>query len=380
MVLSSIIPEVILVIVSKNSLLLFATGWLLLAVFLLPGQASATATPVTITTASFSTDTFPLFNNDITVSKAHLAWLVAKEEVGMQTTIRYIASRNGSTGTLTALMIKTDSANGAIDTATTSSALDTELDNLRDITGSFHDETQVQMTAVHGDPVELRAVVQSTVADSREVQLLGARYWQIRETVELADFDQRVAQLEATLTTLSENGNEITPAQEKLNEIVTMRTDLAAALRARDDTGIEQAYKEIHATSIGYAQLVRNVRDTASADARLGDTLDRSAGVLIQSGILNADLKHNGMNTTGPDHLVALGKTQLVVARNQIRTGNGTGAQLALSDLRETILSLRDSYRDLLVSDDLPQSSAQSILSVAQSLDIIASRLGTYEK
>ena len=106
-------------IVSKNSLLLFATSWLLLAVFLLPGQVSAIANPVTITTASFSSDTFPLFNDDITVSKAHLAWLVAKEEVGMQTTIRYIAARNGSTGMLTTLMIKTDNANGAINGATT---------------------------------------------------------------------------------------------------------------------------------------------------------------------------------------------------------------------------------------------------------------------
>jgi hypothetical protein len=116
----------------------------------------------------------------------------------------------------------------------------------------------------------------------------------------------------------------------------------------------------------------------ASADARLSDTLDRSAAALTRSGILNTDLKHNGMNTTGTDRLVAFGKTQLGVARTQITAGNGTGAQLALSELRETILSLRDSYRDLLVSDDLPPSSAQSILSVARSLDIIASQLGAF--
>jgi len=366
------------VIVSKNSLLLFATSWLLLAVFLLPGQVSAIANPVTITTASFSSDTFPLFNDDITVSKAHLAWLVAKEEVGMQTTIRYIAARNGSTGMLTTLMIKTDNANGAINGATTSSALDMELDDLRAITGSFRDETEVQMKAVHGNPVELRALVQSAVTESREVQLLGARYWQIRETAELTDFDQRVAQLEATLATLPEKGNTMSTAQEKLGEIVSMRTGLAIALEARDDTGIEQAHKEIHTTSIELAQVIRNLRDMASADARLSDTLDRSAAALTRSGILNADLKHNGINTTGTDHLVAFGKTQLGVARTRITAGNGTGAQLALSEVRETIISLRDSYRDLLVSDDLPQSSAENVLSVARSLDIIASQLGAF--
>jgi hypothetical protein len=368
------------VIVSKNSLLLFVTSWLLLAVFLLPSPASAMARPVTITTASVSADTFPLFNDDITVSKAHLAWLVAKEEVGMQTTIRYIASRNGSTGTLTTLMIKTDSANGAINAAATSFVLDKELDDLRDITGSFHKETDVQMKAVHGDPVELRILVQSAVADSREIQLLGARYWQIRETAELSDFDQRLAQLEATLATLPENGNAMSTAEEKLGEIISMRTGLAIALEARDDTGIEQAHKEIHTISIELAQVIRNLRDMASTDARLSDTLDRSAAVFTRSGILNTELKHNGIKTTGPDYLVALGKTQLGVARNQITAGNGTRAQLALSELRKTTISLRDSYRDFLVSDDLPQSSAQSILSVAQSLDITASQLGAFSK
>jgi hypothetical protein len=363
------------VTVSKNSLLLFATSWLLLAVFLLPAHASAITNQGTITTAPSSSDTFPLFNNDITVSKAHLAWLVAKEEVGMQTTIRYIAVRNGSTGTLTTLMIKTDNANGAINAAATGSALDKELDDLRDITGSFHDETEVQMKAVHGDPVELRTLVQSAVADSSEVQLLGARYWQIRQSAELADFDQRVKHLEGILVTLPGNGNAESTAQEKLSEIVTMRTGLAIALEARDDNGIELAHKEIHTTSIEYAQIIRNLRDMASVDARLGDTLDQSAAVLTRSGILNTDLKHKGVNTTGPDLLVALGKTQLGTVRNAIGAGNGTGAQPALSEVRETEIRLRDSYRDLLVSQDLPQNSSESVLSVVRSLDITASRL-----
>ena len=40
------------------------------------------------------------------------------------------------------------------------------------------------------------------------------------------------------------------PAQEKLAEIAAMRDSLADALRARDNTGIEQARETIHAASI----------------------------------------------------------------------------------------------------------------------------------
>ena len=49
------------------------------------------------------TGTFPLFCDQIGIRQAHIAWLAAKEDTGMQATMRDLASVNGSTGTLSSI-------------------------------------------------------------------------------------------------------------------------------------------------------------------------------------------------------------------------------------------------------------------------------------
>ena len=69
---------------------------------------------------------------------------------------------------------------------------------------------------------------------------------------------------------------------------------------------------------------------------------------------------------------------QIRQVRDQIQGGNLTGAQSELPAVRETLQTLRDSYRDLLEGQDLPQQRAQDVLSVARSLDTTAARLGAF--
>jgi hypothetical protein len=363
----------------KKSILLFVSCWLFLAVISLPsGASAASASGSQVSEAGTgSSDTFPLMENPFTVQQAHLAYFAVKEEVGMQATIRYIASRNGSTGTLSTLMEKTGTSARDISSAGSDEALNTELENLRDITRSFREETDLQMKAVNGNPDELRANVQSAVEGSSDLQVLLDRFWQVRENTELADFDQRVTRAQETLGTLLENGHEITAAQEKLEEIITMRTELATAIRTRNNAGIELAHKKMHATSIEYAQIISNLRSTVSTDTRLGQTIDQGIGVMTRAGMVNANLNHSGIDTTRAEELVVQGKTQILLAQNLSRNSDGEGARASLSEFRNTLKALRDTYRGILVNEDLPQATAQGVLSVAQSLDVTAAQIGT---
>ena len=360
----------------KKSMFLFVSCWLLLAVISLPSGASAASGPQVSEAGTGSSDTFPIMENPFAVRQAHLAYLAVKETVGMQATIRYIASRNGSTGTLSILMVKTDASVLAISSAGSDTVLDSELENLRGITRLFHGETDLQMNAINGHPDELRAKVQSAVEGSSELQLLLDKYWQVRENTELADFDLRMIRVQETLGTLLENGHEITPAQEKLEEIVTMRTELATALRARNNAGIELAHKKIHATSIEYAQIIRNLRVEASMDTRLGQTIDQGIGILTRSGMINANLNHSGIDTTRAEELVMKGKTQILAVQNLFHDGDVAGARASLSEFQNTLIALRDIYRGILVEEDLPRATAQGVLSVAQSLDVTAAQIG----
>jgi hypothetical protein len=362
---------------SRLSLFLVISCWLLLAVIFVPSGASAASDPQATDGGIVSSDTFPIMENPFVVRQAHLAYLAVKEEVGMEETIRYIASRNGSTGTLSALMLKTDTSVAAISSAGSDTVLDSELDTLRDITSRFRRETDLQTMATNGNPDDLRAKVQSAVDGSRELQVLLDKYWQVREKTELADFDQRVTRAQETLGTLSENGHEITPAQEKLTEIIIMRTELATALRTRNNAGIELARRKIHATSIDYARMICSLKSTAPTDRQLEQMIDQGIGVMTRSGMVNANLNQSGIDTTRADELVSRGKTQILAARNLSRNRDTDGARALLAEFENTLKDLRDTYRGILVKEDLPQATAQGVLSVAQSLDVTAAQAGS---
>jgi hypothetical protein len=365
------------IMLDKKSLFLFVSCWLLLAVTFLPSGASA-ASGLPVTDAINGTsDTFPLMEDPFDVRQAQISYLAFKEEVGMRETVQYIALRNGSPATLSSLMEKADTSVLAIGSAGSDQALEYELENLRGITHAFRDETDLRMRAISGNPDELRVVVQNAAESSSQLHLFLDRYWQVRESSELADFDQRVIRAQETLGTLRENSYEITPAQEKLEEIVTMRTELATALRTRNNAGIELAHKKIHATSIEYARIIRDLRTSASTDTQLGLTIDQGIGVMTRSGMVNANLDQSGIDTSRADELVTRGKTQILTAQNLSRNGDPAGVRASLSEFRDTLKALRDNYRDILINEELPQTTAHGVLSVAQSLDVTAAQMGT---
>lgn len=360
----------------KKAFFLFVLCWLFLAAVSLPSGVSAASGWQVTSTGTFPPETFPIIESQLPVQQAHLAYLAAKEEAGMQETIRYITSHKGSTGTLSSLVVRTEMSARAISSSGSETDLDRELENLRSVTRAFRDETDLQMKAVNGNSDDLRAGIRASVESSRDLQLLMDRYWQVRENSELAAFDERVRQARETLGTLSENEYEITPAQEKLTEIVDMRSELATALRSRNNEGIELAHKKIHTTSIEYAQIARNLRTMASKSVRVGQAIEQGIGVMTRSGMVNAHLNHGSTDTTRADELVALGKVKVLAAKNQAKTNDISGAYSSLSEFRNTLEALRDTYREILIDEDLPQSTAQGVLSVARSLDVTAAQIG----
>jgi hypothetical protein len=358
----------------KKSVILFAAGWMLLALVALPAHASAAASsqpnPSTVII-----DTFPIFDNQINVRQAHIAWLAAKEDVGMQATIAYITSVNGSTTTLSAIHENFRQSQARVGMADSSEALDSTLQDFRRITQAFNDETAVQLKTSKGNAGDLRISMQSALAESASVRSLEVQYWQTRTTTELEDFDLWTVRAGEMLTALWGNGYEITAAQEKLTEITTMRNELATTLSTRDNTGIEQAHKKIHTASIGFAQTVRGLQVNVSHDTNLRQKIELGGAVMTRARMVNADLKMRGLMNGSAENYVSAGTTQLSVASVQLDTGNTDGAKATLMQFRSTVQSLRDSYRYVLVKEDLPQPTAQGVLSVAQALDITAARM-----
>ncbi|PKL70236.1 MAG: hypothetical protein CVV30_02430 [Methanomicrobiales archaeon HGW-Methanomicrobiales-1] len=356
----------------KKSVILFVAGWMLLALVALPAHASAASS---LDPSTVAIDTFPVFENQVSVRQAHIAWLAAKEEAGMQATIAYIASVNGSTTTLAIILGNFRQSQAALGTADTHAALDTVQQDFRRITLAFREESAARIKTLHGNPAVLPPSVQSAVTASVRVRSLEDQYWQTRTTSELAAFDLRAEQAQTLLAALRSNDYEITAAQEKLTEISTMRNALATALNSRDDTGIEQAHKKIHNASLGFVQAVRLIRLDASQDTNLRQTIEQGSAVMTRAGRINTELKSRGLGISAPAQFVSTGTAQLAAAAAQLDNGKPEDARATLLQFRSTVQSLRDAYRSVLVKEDLPRTTAQEILSVAQSLDITAARM-----
>lgn len=357
----------------KKSVILFAAGWMLLALVALPAHASAASSQ--LTPATVMVDTFPIFENQFTVRQAHIVWLAAKDDEEMQTTIAYLQSINGSTKTLVSVhedFLHFQELAGMADSQETFEAL---LKDYREITQSFRDETAIQMKSSHGIYGVLRQSMQSASAKSNRVSSSEDQYWHIRELTEIADFDQRVDQAGNMLIILQGNGYEITAAQEKLTEIIAMRNELSTALSTRDNSGIERTNKKIHAVSIGFAQTVRGLRINESPETIIRQNIDQGNAVMIRANSLNADLKNRGMNYRSAEHFVSAGTSQLADATTRLDNGNIEDAKGSLLQFRSTVQSLRDTYRSILISEDMPQPVAQDVLSMAQALDIMSARM-----
>ncbi|MDO9325066.1 MAG: hypothetical protein Q7T80_08950 [Methanoregula sp.] len=357
----------------KKSVILFAAGWMLLALVALPAHASA-ASPLQ-TPATVIIDTFPIFENQLTVRQAHIAWLAAKDDVEMQATLAYLPSVNGTTATLISIHEDFRQLQAHAATADSQETFDALLQDYCGITQSFRKETAIQMKVSHGIYNSLRQSTQSALAASVPVRSAEVHYWEIREQTDLADFDQRVERSGAMLTTLRGNGYEITAAQEKLTEIIAMRNELATTLNTRNNTGIERTRKKIHTASIGFAQTIRGLRINVSQDTIFRQNIEQGSAVMIRASLVNTKLKINGMNNASNERYVSAGTAQLAVAAAQLDNRNLEGAKETLLQFRSTVQSLRDSYRTILIREDLSQPVAQDVLSVAQALDITAARM-----
>ena len=117
-------------LVIRFSMLIIAAG-LLVAMLASPANASE---------ATVTTGQVPTFYDEVASRQAHVTWLAAKQEVGMQATVDYLASINGSTATLASTLEDFQRTANRIPTLSTPEGLDLIQRDLRTITRTFRED------------------------------------------------------------------------------------------------------------------------------------------------------------------------------------------------------------------------------------------------
>lgn len=155
-----------------------------------------------------------------------------------------------------------------------------------------------------------------------------------------------------------------------------MPANLATTLRNRYGTGVPEARQTIYAGSPNFPRTFPMIMNPPSMEDQLQEILSRSDGVMTRVRMVNATLRHLGINCSDLDTLAGAGCIQLASVQEMALAGNRPGLRTALSRFRMTVTTLRDAYRDILVREDLPAETAQGVLAVAQSLDVTAVKAG----
>jgi|SRR5208337_1457322 len=163
---------------AKSSLLLFAAGWILLAIATLPAQASGAPVPVSVTTPTAVTGTFPLVNDQIPPGQVHLLRLSAREDAGMQATITYLDSVNGSTGTLSPIHGDFVNCQENISRSITSADIRDSAADLRGITELFRGETDALLQEAGGNTETLGQAVRLGTSGNPAGTQAEDRYWE----------------------------------------------------------------------------------------------------------------------------------------------------------------------------------------------------------
>lgn len=155
-----------------------------------------------------------------------------------------------------------------------------------------------------------------------------------------------------------------------------MPTTLTTILRNHDGAGTRQTCTKIRTESIAYVRTIPAIMNPPQTNDNIEEILARSNGVITRVRMVNATLRHLRIDCSELDNLAVTGTAQLAILQEMSRDENRSGISSTLTQFRDTVKSLRDAYRGVLVREDLPGEIAQGVLSVAQSLDITAVKAG----
>lgn len=155
-----------------------------------------------------------------------------------------------------------------------------------------------------------------------------------------------------------------------------MYTNITGSGHTRND-GIPPAFTPFQSESAACLRTIPPIMSGARIPAeQIGEIISRGDGVMTRVRMVNATLRHYRVDCSKLDTLAEAGRIQLSAVQAMVQSGNRTGTRSALIQFRGTATSLRDTYREILIREDLPGDTAQGVLSVAQSLDVTAIRAG----
>jgi hypothetical protein len=321
--------------------------------------------------------TFPVLDNQVAVRQAHLAWKIAEQESGMQSAIGYIGTLEGAdTSKLSAIESEFSSIASTVGSLDTHAGLNSVVHKLVQKGIEFRLEGVRQMVAGKGSWTDLRAAISAGLdRDAAAIDALELAYRNTRTDLTLENFHTRVDRAQKVLDALKAKGYDTAPAQATLDAIRAKEAALKAALESQDTDQVRTVWAELNDLSKQLAAQVKDLQVQVPQEKKIRFWIGVGTRAVDRAGQVIGDLERLGIDTSTLEPVLDKARNHLKVAQDAAASGDLTGAQLALSDLRTDFRDLAGAYRDLAGKEKLTGKSLREARSMAGALDSAADQI-----
>ena len=210
------------------------------------------------------------------VAQTHVAYQVAKIQLGMSTTIDYIQSLGGDTLSLELIKSDFDTLSANIGTYTSLEELRAGNEDMRGKVKEFREEARTLIEENGGDIETLRGLIHDALEADTDLQDLKTRFSETAQSYLLDRFDRHYERLQGIYDRVyirygESNPDEVANLQSILNSISAQRETLSSAAASGDLDTIKETFSSVHDLYQEFIQAVKDLTAGTGEGSPIGE-------------------------------------------------------------------------------------------------------------
>ncbi|HEX3002482.1 MAG TPA: hypothetical protein VHN82_09010 [Methanoregula sp.] len=315
-------------------------------------------------------------SDTVVIRQAHLAWTALDKEYEFSTAVMYCNTLYGSdiTGMSNHLSEFRKQEARIMDTAT-GTEVDALIEEMRNTTGQFREETFSVMTKGQGKWDVLESQILDAKNNNPYILQKKDQYWTIRTRIQLAAFDTWVREGQERLDLLKAQGYDTTTAQRSLDVFASKKPTVSSAFAAKSETSIRSANQLLQPLSQDFIQKLSEVQEQVPDTIRFQFFIDQGYRATALCDKANAELIPILLDIDDAEAAVKKTKNDLTTAQRMLNTGSLENTRTPLRLVQKDLSDLAQMYRDIATTMDLGTELNTELNTLALRLDNTASQM-----
>jgi len=315
-------------------------------------------------------------SDTVAIRQAHLAWTALDKEYEFSTAITYCTTLFGSDTTeMSRLLAEFRKQETRIKDTATSTEVDALIEDMRNTTSQFREETLSVMTNGQGKWDVLESQILDAKNNNPYILQKKEQYWAIRTKAQLAAFDTWVREGQERLDILKAQGYDTTTAQRSLDVFASKKPTVTAAFAAKSETSIRSANQLIQPLSQDFIQKLAEVQEQVPDTIRFQFFIEQGNRATALCDKANAELIPILLDIDDAEAAVKKTKNDLTTAQRMLNTGSLENTKTPLRLVQKDLTDLAQMYRDIASTMDLGSELNTELNTLALRLDNTADQM-----